>query len=287
MAGTIRIFGQEMPKTAVYAVGGVVALAVGIAWYRSRHAAAGSSTPTASDQSATDSSAAVDPTASYPYDTGGYGGGGGSGYYTTSTPPASSSTPVAFSSNGQWAQAAEAYIVANTGGDPATIGQALGYYLTGQPVTSAQDVIIEEAIAAEGLPPEGGPNGYPPSINTGNGAASSSGPASSASSASSAGAGTSGTAANWTFTPPNEIGITKLNATSIRVHWNAVTGPQGQKPTGYTLVLYRGGDRIRDNTVTGLSYQENGLAKGGTITAEVWANGAPTAPPHASATVTL
>lgn len=87
---------------------------------------------------------------------GGYPGYTGSGY------------PVAggFTSNAQWAQAAEDYLV-NTGGANAnTVGNALGKYITGGTVDDSQQAVINQAIAFEGYPPVSGPNGYPPSIRT-------------------------------------------------------------------------------------------------------------------------
>lgn len=74
--------------------------------------------------------------------------------------------PGSFTSNAQWAQAAETYLQqADPNIDSGTIAAALGAYITGAPVTDAQQSIIEQAIAFEGMPPVGGTGGYPPSIH--------------------------------------------------------------------------------------------------------------------------
>lgn len=91
-----------------------------------------------------------------------YSGSGGSNYVPTQQ----------FTSNAQWAQAAEQYMQNNAGGDPATIGNALGKYITGQPLTTDQQTIVQQAIAFEDYPPVAGTNGYPPSMNTTGGGSS-------------------------------------------------------------------------------------------------------------------
>jgi LysM repeat protein len=73
---------------------------------------------------------------------------------------------VGYTSNAQWAQAAEEYLTNYAAGDAATVSAALGAYLTGSYVTATQYSIIEQAIAYEGAPPQSGTNGYPPAINT-------------------------------------------------------------------------------------------------------------------------
>lgn len=106
-----------------------------------------------------------------PYISGEYGYGGAYGYgigegygVGSSTPP---TTPVQLATtNAAWAQAAENYLV-NTGDyDAATVAAALGVYIAGSTVSTAQQSIVEAAIAFEGYPPDAGPNGYPPSMKT-------------------------------------------------------------------------------------------------------------------------
>jgi len=72
---------------------------------------------------------------------------------------------VTFTDNASWAQYIEAYMVNNLGASAETVGNALGKYITGQPVVAAQQSIIEQAIAFAGPPPVAGTNGMPPSIN--------------------------------------------------------------------------------------------------------------------------
>jgi PASTA domain-containing protein len=72
-----------------------------------------------------------------------------------------------YTSNAQWSQAAENYLVQTVGADPNTVGNALGKYITGGTVDDAQTAIINQAIAFNGYPPVSGPEGYPPSIRTG------------------------------------------------------------------------------------------------------------------------
>ena len=89
----------------------------------------------------------------------GYGGaltgGGGSTYAGTVTGR--------YTSNSQWSQAAQNDLV-NANHPAETAAAALGAYITGSPASSAQQSLIEQAIAFEGYPPVSGPTGFPPSI---------------------------------------------------------------------------------------------------------------------------
>jgi hypothetical protein len=92
---------------------------------------------------------------------------------------------------------------------------------------------------------------------------------------------------NWSFPPPGGLKVTGAgkHSTQIKLSWSPVKGPAGQTPATYTVRIFRGGQQIRENTVAGTSYTENGLAKGTTgLTINVWANGGPLAPTHATAT---
>jgi hypothetical protein len=170
-------FGEVKKKTAaIVGIGGVGLL--GIVYYRSKKNA-GSSTPaTSSDTSSTDStdSSNIDPATGYPYGSaedvqalqsqqmigGGFGSvyGGGPGGSTTP-----GTTPGAFTTNAQWSQYAEDYLVNTVGLNASDVGNALGKYLTGQPVTSDMVVIINQAIAFAGAVPVPGANGNPPGFN--------------------------------------------------------------------------------------------------------------------------
>jgi hypothetical protein len=101
----------------------------------------------------------------------------------------------------------------------------------------------------------------------------------------SGGTGGGGGAATWTFPAP-QVKVTGASKTStqIKISWNAVKGPNGQTPANYTVRIFRGGSQIRNNVVAGTSYTESGLTKGTTgLVINVWANGAPKAPPHGTA----
>jgi hypothetical protein len=166
-------FGNVSKKTAVIVGGGGVLL-LGIVWYRSKKNAGSSSTSSTDTTASTDQSN-IDPATGFPYGSpedvaalqqqqmigGGFGpvfGGGTPGGSTTGPGPGS------FTSNGQWAQYAEDYLV-NTIGEPAAdVGNALGKYVTAQPVDTTGKGYINQAIAFAGFPPVAGPNGNPPGI---------------------------------------------------------------------------------------------------------------------------
>jgi len=162
--GTINTpFGNVQKKTALI-VGGGAAVILGIVWWRTNQM-------NAEETDIYD--AEINPATGYPYGSpedaaallaqSQYvsppsGGTGGGGY-----PPGSTG----FTNNAQWTQAVIEYMT--TAGlieDPTLLSAALGAYITGAPVTTAQRSLIEQAIAAQGFPPLSGPNGYPPSINT-------------------------------------------------------------------------------------------------------------------------
>jgi hypothetical protein len=171
MTDTINLPGLgKTSKTTAYALGGVVVLVGGIAWYRSRGAASSTS-------SSAPAQADTDPATGYPYgsaedtaalaqqaqSTSGVGlsdftGGGG-----TNT---SVSTTTGYTSNAAWSQAAEDYLVNTVGSHADVVGNALGKYITGQPLTTDQVSVVEQSIAFAGYPPVNGPSGYPPSYRT-------------------------------------------------------------------------------------------------------------------------
>ena len=93
-------------------------------------------------------------------------------------------------------------------------------------------------------------------------------------------------AGNWSFPAPGNLKVTGAGKTStqIKISWSPVKGPGGQVPASYEVRIFRGGQQIRENAVAGTSYTESGLSKGTTgLTINVWANGGPLAPPHATA----
>jgi hypothetical protein len=179
---TVPAFGKQKKKTVILVGSGVVVV-LGYAYYRARQAKAAAATATANTAQQVDQNQ-IDPSTGYPYgsaldasglaasasyvDPASYGGGGGYGgstYYPGSS--GTNTTVTQFVSNPQWAQAAEDYL-GNVAGLPiADVSAAMGKYLTGADVTPTQRSYIEQAIAAMGLPPVGGVNGYPPYIKDG------------------------------------------------------------------------------------------------------------------------
>jgi hypothetical protein len=182
--GTVTIPGGLKLKKNVAIGIGIVAVGVGgYYYYRQKKAAAAASAASTSAQStALDQTGNIDPATGYAYGSpedqaalnamqggGAYGQYGSSGYYLGG-PPSSNPQPVpqGFTSNAQWAQAAEQYMGSN-GAD--AIAAALGKYLLGSPLTTDQVTLVQEAIAAEGTPPVPGTQvpGYPPSYKTDSG----------------------------------------------------------------------------------------------------------------------
>lgn len=170
MDGNVKvpIIGSQKKKY-VYIGGGLIAVIFGYAAYRAHQARLAATTTTTTQGE-------IDPSTGFVYGTpedaqalaalqayqtpsaNTPGGGGDVG---------TGSTIIQFVSNAQWSQAAHDFLVNTAGLDAPTVSAALGKYLTGSPVTEAQHSIAEQAIAAEGLPPVSGTDGFPPSIRTG------------------------------------------------------------------------------------------------------------------------
>lgn len=189
MADTIQIAGKAVKKsTAGIAVAG--AGIFGILYYRYYKNQKASADATAQANAAAQtgtgvgSSDQIDTATGFPYGSeqdaaalsaqGAYQGAYGSTFatgspfgFTTGIPPGGTAAGQSFTNNAQWSQAAEDYLVNNTGANANTVGNALGKYITGQVVdTETQQPIIEQAIAFENYPPQAGGDGYPPSIRT-------------------------------------------------------------------------------------------------------------------------
>jgi hypothetical protein len=96
----------------------------------------------------------------------------------------------------------------------------------------------------------------------------------------------------WTFPVPAGLRAFSISSTGYRLAWGPVAGPQGQKAVNYQVVTYDAEGKVAGSqTVPNLGTSEygrggHGLPKG-TYTTHVWADGAPSAPPHAMVTVTL
>lgn len=98
---------------------------------------------------------------------------------------------------------------------------------------------------------------------------------------------------NWAFPMPGGLHTAKVASNGYTLQWQPVAGPSGQKPASYTVRTYDSSGKQVDNiaAVTGTSTPEYGAGgKGlpkGSYKSEVWANGGPEAPPHATVTVSL
>jgi hypothetical protein len=173
--GDIKLPGLgPVPRKWFIIVGGGAVLTIAYVLYKKRTGAAaaapatGAGTSALSGQPCTDENGnpgVYDDTGTCQVDTsalGGYYAGTGAGGVSGVTPPVPGTG--GFTTNGQWTQQAEADMEA-TGADPATLSAALGAYITGQPLTTAQQSLVDQAIAMEGYPPVAGPNGMPPALN--------------------------------------------------------------------------------------------------------------------------
>ena len=96
----------------------------------------------------------------------------------------------------------------------------------------------------------------------------------------------------WTFPAPSGLHVVKQTREGYTFAWDAVKGPSGQKPTGYSACTYgAGGELVNHQIVAGLATSEYGPAgtglPAGTYRTNVWANGGEVGPSHATVTVTL
>lgn len=253
MADTVNLFGSQVKKGYVIAGGLVVVVAAGYGWYKNKKSgtgtAANAATPATPSAPATGGYAgdpyppdgtvgnpsdpnSTDPASGQTYgdEAGGfasgygYGTGPGYDYYGAGGsyyPPGVNGGTPTYTTNGQWAQAAETYLVQTVGADANTVAAALGKYVTGQPVTGAQDVVIEQAIAFVGYPPQNGPEGYPPNIQTQ--ASSGPPPGGGGGGGSGGGGGGSGTAPK---SAPGGLSVTGHSGYAD-AGWQAVTGATG------------------------------------------------------------
>jgi hypothetical protein len=129
----------------------------------------------------------------------GYTGVGPGGGTTPTGPP--------FSTNAQWSQYVLNYFVQNQYADIAGRTDAVGEYIAGAQVTTAQKQYIDDAIAVGGPPPVAGSGGFPPSIRVGGGSTT-----------------TTGTA-----TVPKVVGMTNVQAAAAIRAVGLVPGPQATR----------------------------------------------------------
>ena len=102
------------------------------------------------------------------------------------------------------------------------------------------------------------------------------------------------TMGQWSYPAPTGLQAYDLAGKGLRLSWNAVTGPSGQHPNAYAVATYDSKGKLVDqfsttagNTNTA-EYGKGG--KGlprGTYHTNVWAEGGPVAPQHATVQYTL
>jgi hypothetical protein len=98
----------------------------------------------------------------------------------------------------------------------------------------------------------------------------------------------------WTYPAPSGLQAYDLAARGTRLSWNAVTGPAGQHPNSYTVATYDSKNKLVDQFTTTAGNTNTaeygrggkGLPRG-TYHSNVWANGGPVAPSHATVQYTL
>ncbi len=165
-------------------------------------------------------------------------------------------------------------------------------YVQGSPEDLA--ALQSQAVASGAAPAGGGASGG------GDGSVSSNGSGTATSTPGAPGTGTGGTPApggtpinkgNWRYPAPTGLAASGVSDSGYALSWQPVQGPQGQKPATYTVATYQqNGVKVNQFVSGSTSTREygaggKGLHPGWTYRTDVWANGGPQAPPHASVTV--
>jgi hypothetical protein len=104
---------------------------------------------------------------------------------------------------------------------------------------------------------------------------------------------TTTTPTSWSYPAPSGLAA-QNQGKGVYLTWNAVTGPAGQHPNSYNVATYNSaGKLVSQHSTTAGNNQTaeygpggKGLPKGVYHT-NVWANGGPVAPPHATVQYTL
>lgn len=97
----------------------------------------------------------------------------------------------------------------------------------------------------------------------------------------------------WHYPAPQGLAASGVSDSGYQVSWSPVTGPAGQRPQTYTVATYQtNGVKVDQQVVGGTSARVygaggKGLHPGWQYKTDVWANGGPVAPPHASVVVTV
>lgn len=211
---------------------------------------------------------------------GGYYAGSGAGGVSGVT------TPVAgtggFTTNGQWSQQVIMDVQSlGTGVDVPTLTAALGAYIAGQPVSAAQQSLIDQAISIDGYPPVAGANGYPPAMLNQPVAPPASTPATAM----------TGVAK---YPAPTGLKVESIGISSALLVWNAET-TQTPPPESYTVQVWtsKGASKlawestVEPDQVSGLVQATAvGLTTKTAYHVLVWANGGTASPPGASLSFT-
>jgi hypothetical protein len=95
------------------------------------------------------------------------------------------------------------------------------------------------------------------------------------------------TATSYQFPAPSGLKVTSVGSTSVSISWNAVAAVSGHSPTGYTVAVYQSnGKNVYQQVWAHTSGTIGGLHPSWTYHVNVWANGAPIAPPNSSVSFT-
>jgi hypothetical protein len=207
------------------------------------------------------------------------------GQQSTDQTTTTSGTTV-YTSNSAWAQAVQAGlqdVSGSTSYDGTDIGTALGAYLQGEPLSTAQGQLISTARAEYGPPPIGNlqiilqptttSSSTPPPVTTAK--------------------------ATSAYPAPSGLKVTHASGSTYKLTWTLLKGTTstGPTPTSYTIAAYpaSGGNSVVYQTVSVPDTQTGGSAEftlpakaGVKYNAEVWANGnTGIAPKHATTTITV
>ena len=254
-----KIGGMHIPKPVAY-IGGGAAVIAGAVYYRGKQQQA------AADAASADAGAntGIDPATGYPYGSAEdssalanqsayinpadstvgdpFAVGGFNSFNTSSGGPP-------FTSNAQWSQYVEDWLVNEMGSDPNAVGNALGKYISGQPLDTGMVSIIQESIAFAGYPPVSGANGNPPSYTTATTTTTTPPPT---------GGGGTTTTTKKPATPTG-VHVTGHTNTSITVGWNPVSGA-----TSYQIRVTYQSQIFKTASVSGTSGTISGLTHGRT-----------------------
>lgn len=185
-----------------------------------------------------------------------------------------------YTSDSSWSQAVQAGLT-DVGYDSTTVAAALGAYLTGTPLTTAQVQIINTAIAEYGPAPVGNLQIIQAPATT---------------------TGTTTTSAKPTEGYPAPTGLTVKHSTgtTYTISWNTISGSTetGPTPSSYTVAIYNAATGATVSKTTVSTPDAAGSVGTTTVTlpkvtkstkynVQVWANGTTgIAPKNASTTIT-